>query len=179
MLFGQSVFQSVLTRLDEEEKHADETGMPQAAGFRIRGLGTGFVAQTTAHAGATEADLTAYFDYLPDENDDMIGTPDTTGTADAAHAAAAADDTSAADVEPPPEPPVMPDHLLRISAAEIAEDLDLKPEDGEQALNDKRRRFAKQNHPDRVAPQFRDQATLRMQTANLLVDRAIRLLSLR
>ena len=37
-----------------------------------------------------------------------------------------------------------------------------------------RRRFAKANHPDRVAPAVRDQATRRMTIANSLIDEALR-----
>lgn len=37
-----------------------------------------------------------------------------------------------------------------------------------------RRRFAKQNHPDRVIPSHREAATTRMSIANMLVDEALR-----
>ena len=37
-----------------------------------------------------------------------------------------------------------------------------------------RRRFAKANHPDRVAPAVREQATRRMTIANSLIDEALR-----
>ncbi len=46
-----------------------------------------------------------------------------------------------------------------------------------QTLNDKRRAFAKGNHPDGIALPFRDNATARMKIANLLIDQALRRLT--
>ena len=141
MLFGQSVFQSVLTRLDEE-KQEDEP-QAEAAVFRLSGLNAGFVAATeeTAPFGSSGAG-DAYLEMLADK--------------------------------PPPEEPTVPEHLLRVGEAEIAEDLALGPDETAETLAEKRRRFAKDNHPDRVPEAFRDNATLRMKTANILIDRAIR-----
>ena len=42
-----------------------------------------------------------------------------------------------------------------------------------------RRKFAMANHPDRVAPPIRDEATRRMTIANMLIDDALRGLSAR
>ncbi|MFD1745799.1 hypothetical protein ACFSE1_10040 [Rhizobium helianthi] len=146
MLFGRSVFQSILTRLDGEEEEA-EPAAPQS--FRVSGLTSGFVAETTPTAAALpQADL-AYFDVL---------------------------EFPAPEPEPPvlaPEPPAMPDHLLRLTEAEIAEDLCLAKEDTPDLLQEKRRNFAKLNHPDRIHPNFRAEATTRMTIANMLIDRAI------
>jgi hypothetical protein len=83
---------------------------------------------------------------------------------------------------PPPEPelpeaaapPSIPDHLLRLSEPEIAADLALSPNETVETLAEKRRRFAKDNHPDLVPEELRDNATLRMKTANLLIDRAVK-----
>lgn len=157
MLFGQSVFQSVLTRLKEEqgEEDADETD----AGFRIKGLGLGFVAPADDGATGTATGTEAYFAFLPE----------------------------LADIEPAlyePEPdgspvPQIPAHLLRVTQEEIAEELAITAGDTEATLAEKRRRFAKANHPDGVAPEFRDNADIRMKTANLLIDTAIKGLSWR
>lgn len=161
MLLGQSIFQSVLTRLKEEETDGEETS-PEATDYRIRGLGAGFITPD-GRPEATGADAGTYFDYLADwpaaEKD--TGRPDT-------------EDATAAEIpERQPEPPVMPAHLERLTEQEIAEDLGLSPKDNAATLTEKRRQFAKLNHPDRVEPQFRDNATVRMKTANLLIDRAI------
>jgi hypothetical protein len=157
MLFGQSVFQSVLTRLAEEEKDEEATGA--AADFRIRGLGAGFVAPTEEHVAATQADIGAYFAYLPDE---PVGKPEETVSSE-----------KQTDEKPAEDAPV-PAHLLRLTEAEIAEELAISAQDTEAALGERRRQFAKTNHPDLVAPQFRDSATIRMTIANQLIDRAIR-----
>lgn len=156
MLLGQSIFQSVLTRLEDEQQDADEAA-PEGADFRIRGLGAGFVTPEGKPAAA-EADTGAYFDHLADW---LAQQP-------AAEADSGEDDAQTAN-----ETPVMPPHLERLTEAEIAEDLAISPKDSEATLNDKRRQFAKLNHPDRVAPQFRENATIRMKTANLLIDRAL------
>ncbi|MBW6423183.1 hypothetical protein KX729_17125 [Rhizobium sp. XQZ8] len=151
MLFGQSVFQSVLTRLKEErvEDEEEETG----ASFRIKGLGLGFVAPTDDKPNAATA-TEAYFAFLPD----------------------LAEIVPAALVEPdePPLPPPIPLHLTRLTLEEIAAELAIGPKDTEETLGEKRRHFAKANHPDGVAPEFRENANIRMKTANLLIDTAIK-----
>ena len=41
-------------------------------------------------------------------------------------------------------------------------------------IREKRRAFARGNHPDRVGEEFRDAATIRMTIANRLVEAALR-----
>ncbi len=41
-------------------------------------------------------------------------------------------------------------------------------------IRERRRAFARENHPDRVPEEFREQATIRMTTANRLVEAALR-----
>lgn len=145
MLFGKSLFQSVVERLAEEAEDADAA--PVVTAYRVSGLSSGFVAESVDHAPAAAFHLDAYLALMP---------------------------------EPMPAPPaapvrpVMPSHLARLSIEQIAEDLDLKAEDDRETLGEKRRAFARHNHPDRYHPDFRDMATTRMKTANLLVDEAIR-----
>jgi hypothetical protein len=155
MLLGQSIFQSVLTRLDDERQEADEAA-PEDADFRIRGLGAGFVTPE-GRPTATKGDTSAYFDHLADWLDQQP----------------AADPPSTDDANDQTDAPVMPAHLLRLTEAEIAQDLEISPKDNAAILNEKRRQFAKLNHPDRVAPEFRENATARMKIANLLIDRAL------
>ena len=58
MLFGQSVFQSVLTRLEEDQE--EESSGAESVGFRISGLSTGFVQPTDGqNAGAGDLDASA------------------------------------------------------------------------------------------------------------------------
>jgi hypothetical protein len=149
MLFGQSVFQSVLTRLKEERGEEEEEDI--GASFRIKGLGLGFVAPTDDMPNAATG-TEAYFAFLPE----------------------------LAEMVPPvlmpeePSPPPIPPHLTRLTQEEIAEELAISPKDTEETLSDKRRQFAKANHPDGVAPEFRENANIRMKTANLLIDTAIK-----
>lgn len=153
MLFGQSIFESVLERLKSEEDAAAEA--EASAVHRLHGLNTGFA--TTVMEGVSVASQRvdqAYFDNLD------------------------FDRSAEPEAPPPPEPePVMPDHLARIAPEEIAAELAIAAEDTIQSLSEKRRAFAKANHPDRVAPAFRENATIRMKIANLLIDEAVRRLS--
>ena len=59
-------------------------------------------------------------------------------------------------------------------AEEVAEDLALNDADSARILNEKRRLFARENHPDRVAEPFRANANRRMTLANRMVDEALR-----
>ena len=139
MLFGKSLFQSVVERLAEE---AD--GPPADPTYRISGLSSGFVAESVEAAPAQAFRLDAYLALMPDPE------PENT------------------------EPPAVPAHMARLTIAEITEDLGLRADDDRDALADKRRAFARLNHPDRQPAAFRDKATTRMKIANLLVDEAIR-----
>ena len=152
MLFGQSLFQSVLDRLDTE----DDKSAKDEAVHRIRGLNVSFVATVLGGepAGISRPD-DAYIDNLGNEIPSPLPEP-----------------------EPKePEPPVMPDHLARTSREEVATDLAISPQSTLQSLHEKRRAFAKANHPDSVAPPFREQATTRMMIANQLIDEALRRLA--
>lgn len=149
MLFGQSVFQSVLERLKAEEETEEDAEAPAA--HRVSGLGTGLAFDVMEGVSAASQRVgQAYFDNL--ELDTAVETP-----------------------TPPPEPePVMPDHLTRIAPEEVAAELAISAADTPQTLGEKRRAFARANHPDSVAPPFRDNATKRMMLANLLIDEALR-----
>jgi hypothetical protein len=146
MLFGQSIFQSVLERLKEEG--AAEAEEPVA--HRVSGLSTGLAFDVMEGVSAASQRVgQAYFDNLGPEP--VVGQP------------------------LPPEPePVMPVHLARTAPEEIAADLSISSADTLQTLNEKRRAFAKANHPDGVAQPFRDNANRRMMIANLLIDEAMR-----
>ncbi len=165
MLFGKSVFQSILTRLDDEAP--EEDAVAEEPSFRISGLNAGFVAPVeTREAPARASD--AYFSLLADRPEEPT---------DAAPAAAP---TETAHSAPPCEPePVMPAFLGRLSETEVAEDLGVDINDNETRLAEKRRAFARLNHPDCVHPNFRREATIRMTLANMLIDRALRISTLR
>lgn len=147
MLFGQSVFQSVLERLKAEEEPDDDAEAPAA--HRVSGLATGLAFDVMEGVSAASQRVgQAYFDNLE---------PD------------------AAEPAPLPEAePVMPDHLTRTAPAEVAAELAISAADTALTLGEKRRAFARANHPDGVALPFRDNATKRMMLANLLIDEALR-----
>lgn len=60
----------------------------------------------------------------------------------------------------------------------IARELRLRPHHSIDELLTIRRKFALRNHPDRVAPDARDVATIRMSIANRLIDDAVEARSL-
>lgn len=150
MLFGKSLFQSVVDRLDAE---AEEQAPAEEQSFRIAGLSTSFLPDqsetaATTQGAAADPRLDAYFSLMPEE-------------------------TPQAEPEPPAPPPP-PIWLKRLSTEEIAEDLGLSPSDDRERLQERRRSFARDNHPDRVSEDHREAASLRMKTANRLIDEAIR-----
>ncbi|MGO4133482.1 hypothetical protein ACEQ6A_02835 [Rhizobium brockwellii] len=153
MLFGQSVFQSVLERLKAEDETAEDAEAPAA--HRVSGLGTGLAFDVMEGVSAASQRVgQAYFDNL-----DL--------------------DAAAGVVQKPAPPaePVMPDHLVRTTPQEVAAELAISAADTPLTLREKRRAFARANHPDGVELPFRDNATKRMMLANLLIDEALRRLS--
>lgn len=154
MLFGQSVFQSVLNRLKEEDENASEDAAPVS--HRVPGFTTSLAFDVMEGVSAPSARPgQAYIDNLEAE--------------------AAIEPAEEAPSQPEPElEPTMPAHLERTAPHEIAAELAISQHDTLQSLGDKRRSFAKANHPDSVHPLFRDNATKRMTLANLLIDEAIR-----
>lgn len=68
--------------------------------------------------------------------------------------------------EPEPAPP-------KSEHEQVVDELHLTPNLTAADLKHLRRKFAKTNHPDRVAPPRRDQATRRMTIANSLIDEAL------
>lgn len=141
MLFGQSIFQSVLEKLKAEAAEDGDEDAPVS--HHIRGLNSSFVAASIEPPPADGIRLQqAYSDYMLEEK--------------------------------PPAQKRMPAHLVRTSTADVARELNINQSDTVATLAEKRRNFAKANHPDGIDPLFRDNATLRMKSANLLLDEAIR-----
>jgi hypothetical protein len=177
MLLGQSIFQSVLTRLKRERD--DDQSTEAVAEFRVRGLGTGFVVSTTDEEPEKDAagDASAYFADLADLSELQQELEAEAQRKVLGESSLPVGDTESETgppqpVEPEEEP--VPVHLTRLTTQEIAGELGIADADTEATLNDKRRKFAKTNHPDGVAERFRPAATTRMQIANLLIDQAIR-----
>lgn len=156
MLFGKSLFQSVVDRLGAEAEEAPPTEEPT---FRINGLSTSFLPETPEQAPtlsepSADPRLDAYLSLMSDEIQPAEPEP------------------PVAPLETlPPPPPVW---LDRLSPEEVVEDLGLEPSDDRERLQERRRAFARDNHPDRLPEDFREQATIRMKIANRLIDEAIK-----
>ena len=143
MLFGQSVFQSVVERLKLEAEDNPPEDMPTAS-YKVKGFNSSFVLDSaTQDASPPNIHAEAYLDFL---------------------------------AEPPPakKPEPMPAYLERTSLADVSDELAIGNDDTVLSLGEKRRNFARLNHPDMVNPEFRTNANLRMTAANLLIDQAIR-----
>jgi hypothetical protein len=162
-MFGKSIFQSVLDRLDAEspgdDNESEMAGVRQAG---IRGLNTS-LAFDTERATGRDSVHQAYAD---------MSEPDLP----------AAKTLPPAEPAPPQEPPEPaperpPAHLQRLTPTEIAEDLGVCETDTVATLAEKRRSFASANHPDLYPPAMREAATMRMKIANMLVDEAQRRLT--
>lgn len=146
MLLGRSVFRSVVDRLRAEADVAAPENADRAPFHRISGLNASFAA-ATAETEETRLRRSewAYSDILADR--------------------------------PAPSPEdeaAMPAHLAILDPDAIAAELALDTAATVAELNDRRRLFARANHPDCVAAAFRDNATVRMTVANHLIDAAIR-----
>lgn len=83
----------------------------------------------------------------------------------------------AAPVAPPTittQPAQLPRILMPSTKPEsIARELRIRADHSVEQLLELRRAFARRNHPDRASPETRDAATLRMSTANMMIDNAI------
>jgi hypothetical protein len=77
------------------------------------------------------------------------------------------------DTKAEPEQPALPQPPKSEHEA-VADELHLTPNLTADDLARIRREFAKVNHPDRVLPPLRDEATRRMTIANSLIDEALR-----
>ena len=157
MLFGQSVFQSVVERLEREAEDRPEEETHTSFGPRVI-FDPGPIAASSAADAQAEADnrpLSAYLDLLED-----------------------APVIEAAPNKEEFEPAPMPDYLQKTSLTDVSEELAINDNDTIESLSEKRRAFARANHPDAVPAAFRENAHLRMTAANRLIDQAIRLLPL-
>lgn len=154
-MFGKSLFQTVLERIEAEDPRADAEVTPRTG---IPGFNAGLAFETERTTGG-DAVRQAYADMDDARNaapEPPIAQP--TPVLEAAK----------------PLPRQRPVHLDRLTPAQVAEDLRLSNADTPATLAEKRRSFASQNHPDRHAPEDRKAATMRMTMANMLVDEALR-----
>ncbi|NHT76318.1 hypothetical protein G8E10_11270 [Rhizobiaceae bacterium CRRU44] len=154
-MFGKSLFQSVLERIEAEDPREDAEATPRSG---IAGFNAGLAFDTERAAGG-DAVRQAYADM--DEAVSAAPEPPLPRPAPVLQAAK-------------PLPRQRPAHLDRLTPAQVAEDLELSNADTPVTLAERRRAFANRNHPDRHAPEDREAATTRMTIANMLVDEALR-----
>lgn len=149
-LFGKSLFETVLAGIDAR-KEEEEDGDPSEPS--IRGLNAGFVGSGFEYRIEEASDPTHLFEAFLPEREWASATEN--------H-------------EPEPAEPEIPDWLDRLSPEDVAADLALDSQLSRGQLRAKRRQFARDNHPDRVAPLAHEAATIRMMIANQLIDKALK-----
>lgn len=150
-MFGKSLFESVLSRVEAEREEEEARPDPSA---RIRGFSTGFVMEAMEGISVSLARPDdAYLAFSGEQPPPPLPAPEQIAE---------------------PSVPEMPAWLVRQQPHEIAADLQLSSKDTVADLQEKRRSFARNNHPDIIHPAYRHLATARMTIANLLIDTEIR-----
>ena len=143
-VFGKSLFETVLDGMDVDEVEDEEE---EASFVRRPRVTAHFVADTAFADRAEQRPLGELYENF---GEPLPEKP-----------------------ELPPSP-VPPDWLGRLSEQDVSDDLGLAPGLAKTEIREKRRAFARNNHPDRVAEDYRQAATIRMTIANRLVEAALR-----
>jgi hypothetical protein len=146
-VFGKSLFETVLDGMDVEEEVDEDEDVP----VRRPRIVAPFLADTSLSDDG-DARAPGGFGGLYED----FGEP------------------AAPEPAPPPPSPVPPAWLDRLAERDVVEDLGLAAGMAKSEIREKRRAFARLNHPDRVAERYRDAATIRMTIANRLVEAALR-----
>ena len=123
------------------------------------------IAEAEAQEGPAYARTTIPFDVLAEGQG---GEPVSDAAAAAEYLFAMADVPPVAPLAPPAPLPELPS----TEPAAIARELKLTGREKPETLDRLRREFAFRNHPDRVAPELRQRAIVRMQIANRMIDDA-------
>ena len=123
------------------------------------------IAEAEAQEGPAYARTTIPFDVLAEGQG---GEPVSDAAAAAEYLFAMADAPPVAPMAPPAPLPELPS----TEPAAIARELKLTGREKPETLDRLRREFAFRNHPDRVAPELRQRAIVRMQIANRMIDDA-------
>ena len=127
------------------------------------------IAEAEAQEGPAYARTTIPFDALVDVLAEGQGSePVSDAAAAAEYLFAMADAPPVAPMAPPAPLPELPS----TEPAAIARELKLTGREKPETLDRLRREFAFRNHPDRVAPELRQRAIVRMQIANRMIDDA-------
>ena len=166
MYFGRSIFQSVVERLQSESTAASEEAdiaPAKPASFSHQGILSHLDAQN-AEVESGDFGIRQYQDYELD--DEFVP------------AVILQDEAPPHAEEPTPPPDKDYSYLSMTSLDAVKGELALEKLTDVEHLQALRRSFARNNHPDRVPQEWRDQATLRMTAANQLIDQAIKNISL-
>ena len=123
------------------------------------------IAEAEAQEAPAYSRTTIPFDVLAEGQG---GEPVSDAAAAAEYLFAMADAPPVAPLAPPAPLPDLPS----TEPAAIARELKLTGREKPETLDRLRREFAFRNHPDRVAPELRQRAIVRMQIANRMIDDA-------
>jgi hypothetical protein len=181
MLFGRSVFQSVVERL-QHERLAEEEPIVTPSALKPR-VTASFIFDTAIDQREDSTDYDpaqAYrgldLDMGADDEPAQVRFESEPPKPQPALDLAPPAPSMRPAIEPEPEPAQQKDFsfLNRVSPTDVQKELALDAKMSTDVLQTKRRHFARANHPDMVPEEFRANATLRMTAANLLIDKAIK-----
>lgn len=169
MILGASLFDTVVERVGRDKAAVTEPG--PAFGPRFRGLGGLFAAPRSAGPNFWQGDCDRDADSAQYFNETYFAFMDEAGMDQEVASPGKPDE---AGVVASAKPGIDSSVFARLTVEEIRADLRLERSDTSAALRAKRREFARLNHPDRVPEKWREAATIRMKTANQLVDQALK-----
>lgn len=186
MYFGRSIFQSVVERLQSESSEAQQEPAENSP-RKPSSLSAPFIVQpnTATDDGVSTQDVEVNFgaqffdDYALDDDfvSQMRSQQQAPETSQVAEKAPPVIEQLTAEAVAQPEKDYS--YLNQCSTEDVKAELSLETIRSVNKLQAKRRQFARDNHPDRVPPQWREQATARMTAANLLIDQAVKEIALR
>lgn len=175
MYFGRSIFQSVVERLDTEKAQADSeplvTRQPRMNASFVFDTAT----DTSRDLDAQEADAHQLFSAYDLNDEESVASeplPEEAMPQDDAAVPDEADETAEVSIKDFT-------YLSKSSHEDVERELALSTIVDISVLQAKRRQFARDNHPDTVPSIWRNEASLRMTAANLLIDQAVKDLTMR
>jgi hypothetical protein len=126
--------------------------------------------ETSAPSPSLHVDLLAQLERLQADNKGLFADRAETAYREQLGTASAAP-RQQADATPAHLAPLL-DDLFFLDPESIARELGIQARSRPEELDKARRTFALRYHPDRVPEEFRERAALRMQIANMLIDKA-------
>lgn len=172
MIFGKSVFQSVVDRLQDErdlqeDDHGENPTMPNRPYIKTDFLAAQSMVTPSVEEHIAVDHASAYRTYDLPQEDLVLPSGDKPEDVCANAPPLQIEEKSS-------EPSKDFSYLQRTSKQDLESELKLRSIKSLASLQELRRKFARENHPDTVPEEYRDLATMRMTQANQLIDDEIK-----